>query len=234
MNSLERKVLFSPSLMCMDFMKMREQLTVLNERADLYHVDIMDGDYVKNFALSPDFIKQIRRDAKLPIDVHLMVNHPENFYEALAEAGADYISPHSELIYKNAFRTMNTIHSLGCKAGIAINPACSLDQFRYYADLLDKITVMTVDPGFAGQKFIPAMLNKIRELVRFREENGLHYLVEVDGSCNKSTFRQLYDAGVDVMIIGSSGLFSQDPDVSVAWDKMMDIYNQSICCTVAG
>ena len=145
-----------------------------------------------------------------------------------AKAGADYISPHADRITKDAFRIMNQIHDLGCKTGVAINPSESLDEIKYYIHLLDKITVMTVDPGYAGQKFVPQMLDKIRELVKIREERGLHFLIEVDGSCNERTFKQLYDAGVDVMIVGSSGLFKLDSDLSKAWDKMMDIYNKCV------
>jgi len=214
--------------MCMNYLAIKEQLAVLNAKADFYHVDIMDGDYVRNFALSPDFVKQISSSAKLPIDVHLMINHPSNYLEVLAESGANYISPQSETITKDAFRTMNTIKSLGCKTGIAINPSNSLDEIKYYIDMLDKITIMTVDPGFAGQKLITNMLFKIRELVKIREEKKLNFLIEVDGCCNGKTFKPLYDAGVDVMIVGSSGLFNLDSDVSVAWDKMMEMFNSSI------
>ena len=227
-NIKRRKIQFSPSLMCMDFLKIEEQLTLLNEKADIYHVDIMDGHYVKNFSLSPIFIEQIHKKATLPIDAHLMVQYPSDFIDMLIKAGANYITVHSDTIIKDAFRVMNKIKDLGCKTGVALNPANSLDEIKYYIDILDKVTLMTVDAGFAGQKFIPQMLSKINELIKIREIKGLNFLIEVDGSCNEHTFKQLYETGVDVLIVGSSGLFNLDSDISVAWNKMMDIFNRCI------
>ena len=219
-----KKMMFSPSLMCMDLLSMKEQVEILNERADFYHVDIMDGHFVKNITLSPFFVSTLKRVSKLPIDVHLMTEYPDDYIEELAKAGADYICPHAETINKDAFRIINKIKSFGCKAGIVLNPATSLDWIKYYIHLLDKITVMTVDPGFAGQPFIPEMLDKIRELKELKEKNGYNYLIEVDGSCNERTFDILTEAGAEVLIVGSSGLFNLDSDLPKAWDKMIEIY----------
>lgn len=219
---------FSPSLMCMNLVEFREQITAMNQRADMYHIDIMDGHYVKNITLSPFFISQVKSITQLPIDTHLMVENPADFIPMVAEAGADYISPHAETINKDAFRVINQIKSLGCKAGIAINPATPLDYIREYVHLLDKITIMTVDPGYAGQKFIPEMLKKIKLAKEWKEQYGYHYLIEVDGSCNKATFKQLAEAGAEVFIVGSSGLFNLHPDVAVAWERMMNTFNQEI------
>ena len=219
-----KKMMFSPSLMCMDLLSMKEQVEILNERADFYHVDIMDGHFVKNITLSPFFVSTLKRVSKLPIDVHLMTEYPDDYIEELAKAGSDYICPHAETINKDAFRIINKIKSFGCKAGIVLNPATSLDWIKYYIHLLDKITVMTVDPGFAGQPFIPEMLDKIRELKELKEKNGYNYLIEVDGSCNERTFDILTEAGAEVLIVGSSGLFNLDSDLPKAWDKMIEIY----------
>ena len=219
-----KKMMFSPSLMCMDLLYLKEQVEILNERADFYHVDIMDGHFVKNITLSPFFVSNLKRISKLPIDVHLMTEYPDDYIEELAKSGADYICPHAETINKDAFRIINKIKSFGCKAGIVLNPATSLDWIKYYIHLLDKITVMTVDPGFAGQPFIPEMLDKIRELKELKEKNGYNYLIEVDGSCNERTFDILTEAGAEVLIVGSSGLFNLDSDLPKAWDKMMEIY----------
>ena len=125
-NIKSRKMQFSLSLMCMDFLKIEEQLTFLNEKADIYHVDIMDGNYVKNFSLSPISIEQIYKKITLPIDAHLMVQYPNDFIDMLAKTGANYITVHSDTIIKDAFRVINKIKDLGCKAGVALNPANSL------------------------------------------------------------------------------------------------------------
>ena len=219
-----KKMMFSPSLMCMDLLNMKEQVEILNERADFYHVDIMDGHFVKNITLSPFFVSTLKRVSKLPIDVHLMTEYPDDYIEELAKAGADYICPHAETINKDAFRIINKINSFGCKAGIVLNPATPIEWITYYIHLLDKITIMTVDPGFAGQPFIPEMLGKIKELKELKEKNGYKYLIEVDGSCNERTFDILTEAGAEVLIVGSSGLFNLDSDLPKAWDKMMEIY----------
>lgn len=215
------KVMFSPSLMCMDLLNIKEQIEILNDRADFYHVDIMDGHFVKNITLSPDFVKAISPVCKAPLDCHLMVTDPDNYIESLAAAGAAYICPHAETINSDAFRIINKIKSVGCKVGVVLNPATPLSYIKHYIHLLDKITIMTVDPGFAGQPFIREMLDKIREAKALREEKGYKYLIEVDGSCNERTFKELYEAGTEVFIVGSSGLFNLDEDLTVAWDKMI-------------
>jgi len=221
------KPMFSPSLMCANFLDLKNQIEILNERADMYHVDIMDGHYVKNFSLSPSIIEQLKPISKLPIDVHLMIDNPTDFLEIIAKAGATYISPHAETINRDAFRTIKTIKSLGCKVGVVLNPSTPIEYIKHYIGLLDKITILTVDAGFAGQTFIPGMLQKISEIKELRDKNGYSYLIEVDGSCNEQTFGDLSLAGTDIFIVGSSGLFNLDPDLRVAWDKMMNTFNAS-------
>lgn len=221
------KPLFSPSLMCMDFLDIRRQTEILNSRCDFYHVDIMDGHYVKNITLSPDFVSRFSAVAKRPIDCHLMVTDPSDYITPLAEAGAAYICPHAEVINRDAFRTLDRIEAAGCKKGVVLNPATPLDYIRHYIHRLDKITIMTVDPGFAGQPFVPEMLDKIREAKALKEEMGYAYLIEIDGSCNEKTFRALREAGAEVFIVGASGLFSKAPDLETAWDKMLEDYKNT-------
>ncbi|MCU5773239.1 D-allulose 6-phosphate 3-epimerase [Erwiniaceae bacterium BAC15a-03b] len=218
--------MFNPSLMCMDLTKFSEQITALNSRASFFHVDIMDGHYVKNITLSPFFIEQLKKVSTIPIDVHLMVEKPEEIIPMCLEAGADYISFHPETANNKIFRLINEIHDAGKKAGVVLNPSTSVASIKEYIHLLDKITIMSVDPGFAGQKFIPETLNKIAELVKYRDDNGLHYLTEIDGSCNEKTFNQVANSGVDVFIVGTSGLFNLDDDVTLAWDKMAAIFER--------
>ena len=217
---------FSPSLMCMDLTLFKEQITAMNKRADFYHVDIMDGNYVRNITLSPFFIENLKKITTVPIDVHLMVNHPEDIIPMCLESGADIISFHPETANNKIFRLLNQIKDAGKKCGVVLNPATPAESIAEYAHLLDKVTVMSVDPGYAGQKFIPESLNKIRKLINMRKNNGYHYLTEIDGSCNEKTFGQIAESGVDVFIVGTSGLFSLHEDVSQAWDRMIEIFQR--------
>ncbi len=218
--AISMKPMFNPSLMCMDLLDIKAQTEILNTRCDLYHVDIMDGHYVKNITLSPDFVRAFSGVAKKPIDCHLMVTDPDDYLEPLAKAGASYICPHAETINRDAFRILNKIESLGCKTGLVLNPATPLSFVQHYLNRIDKLTILTVDPGFAGQPFIREMLPKIREAKELKEKNGYKYFIEADGSCNEKTFKELYEAGTEVFIVGTSGLFSKDRDLARAWDKM--------------
>ena len=222
------KAMFNPSLMCMDLLDIKKQTEILNERCDLYHVDIMDGHFVKNITLSPDFVAAFAKIAKKPIDCHLMCEYPDDYIETLAKAGATYICPHAETINSDAFRIINKIRALGCRVGVVLNPATPLSYIQNYIHKLDKITIMSVDPGFAGQPFIREMLDKIKEAKELKEKNGYKYLIEVDGSCNENTFRELSQAGTEVFIVGASGLFSKDKDLAKAWDKMIESYNKAV------
>ncbi|HEE4687188.1 D-allulose 6-phosphate 3-epimerase [Klebsiella pneumoniae] len=217
---------FSPSLMCMDLTQFKEQITAMNKKADFYHVDIMDGNYVRNITLSPFFIENLKKITTVPIDVHLMVNDPEDIIPMCLEAGADIISFHPETANNKIFRLLNQIKDAGKKCGVVLNPATPAESIAEYAHLLDKVTVMSVDPGYAGQKFIPESLNKIRKLINMRKNNGYNYLTEIDGSCNEKTFGQIAESGVDVFIVGTSGLFSLHEDVSQAWDRMIEIFQR--------
>ncbi|MCS3431083.1 D-allulose 6-phosphate 3-epimerase [Klebsiella sp. BIGb0407] len=214
------RIQVSPSLMCMNLIEIKNQLDVLDTRADFLHVDIMDGHYVKNITLSPFFIEQIRPHTKVAIDVHLMVEEPTHFIDAIAKAGADYICPHAETINRDAFRVINQIRSHGKKVGIVLNPATPVSYIHHYIHLVDKITVMTVDPGYAGQPFIPEMLLKVKELKELKDRHGYSYLIEIDGSCNVRTYEDLIGAGAEVLIVGTSGLFNIHQDLETAWDMM--------------
>lgn len=224
------KPMFNPSLMCMDLLDIKEQTRILNERCDLYHVDIMDGHYVKNITLSPDFVSVFSQIAKKPIDCHLMVTNPDDYIEPLAKAGAEYICPHAETINADAFRIINKIRDNGCKVGIVLNPATPLSYIQHYIHKIDKLTIMSVDPGFAGQPFIEEMLDKIAQAKKLKEENGYKFLIEVDGSCNKGTFKRLYDAGTEVFIVGSSGLFNNADTLEKAWDIMIENFTEQTGC----
>lgn len=217
---------FSTSLMCMDFLKIEEQINILNKRMDMFHVDLMDGHYCKNITLSPDMIKTFAKVAKIPMDVHLMTTNPGDWIELVAKAGATYISPHAETINTDAFRVLNLIKSLGCKTGVVLNPATPLSYVEPYLNRIDLLTIMSVDVGFAGQPFIEEALDKIKEAKRLREEKGYTYKIQVDGGCNKSTFKKLKEAGVDIFILGHSGLFGLDEDLNKACDKVYEQFEE--------
>jgi len=211
----------------MNLMEIKHQLQVLDSRADFLHVDIMDGHYVKNITLSPFFIEQIRPYTRVAIDVHLMVEEPTDFIEAVAKAGADFICPHAETINRDAFRVINLIRSFGKKVGVVLNPATPVSYIQHYIHLLDKITVMTVDPGYAGQPFIPEMVEKVRELKALKQQHSYHYLIEIDGSCNTRTYNPLIGAGAEVLIVGTSGLFNIHDDLATAWEMMRDSIDEA-------
>ncbi|TKI05457.1 D-allulose 6-phosphate 3-epimerase [Martelella alba] len=210
----------SPSLMCMDLIRFKEQIEFIDQHADYLHVDIMDGHFVPNLTLSPYFVSQVRRLASKPMDCHLMVTNPEYYIDTLAEAGAGMITLHPETLSGQAFRIVDKIRKLGLKVGFILNPESSLEMMKYYIHLADKVTVLTVDPGFAGQPFIGEMLAKIRQLKAYRQQHGLRYEIEIDGSCNERTFTSLIEAGADVLIVGSSGLFNHHDDIRQAWRIM--------------
>ena len=217
---MSRRLMLAPSLGCCDLFHMEEQVRFLDEHADFLHMDIKDGNYVKTFGIGPDFLSYLKNIVKTPMDAHLMVKHPQDFLEACARAGAACISPHTDCIESDAFVVMNRIKSLGCKAGVAMNPAASLEAIRYYLPLLDKVTIMIVDAGYAGQKVIPQMYDKIRTLVQWRRDMGLKFIIEADGSMNKDVYGPLYDAGTDMVVLGPPALWNKADDIRSAWAIM--------------
>lgn len=217
---MEKKLLLAPSMGCCDLYDFEHQVRYIDENADFLHIDIKDGNYVKTFGVGPGFMTVLKKTVKTPMDAHLMVKHPQNFLEACAEAGAAYITPRTDCIESDAFVTINKIRSLGCKAGIALNPAAPLEAIRYYLPLLSKVTIMIVDAGYAGQKVITQMYDKIQTLVQWRNEMGLDFLIEADGSMNSGVYEPLYKSGADVVVLGPPALWNKNPDIEKAWGIM--------------
>lgn len=220
------KVEFSPSLMTMDLDKFKEQITFLNDQVDSYHIDIMDGHYVPNISLSPWFIQEVRKISTLPLSAHLMVTEPAFWVQQLIDINCEWICMHAEVLDGLAFRLIDQIHDAGLKAGIVLNPETSVSVILPYIDLLDKVTIMTVDPGFAGQRFIEGALDKIVELRELREEHDYHYVIEMDGSSNRKSFKRIDEANPDIYIVGRSGLFGLDDDIAKAWSIMVADYQE--------
>lgn len=220
------KVEFSPSLMTMGLDKFKEQITFLNDQVDSYHIDIMDGHYVPNISLSPWFIQEVRKISTLPLSAHLMVTEPVFWVQQLIDINCEWICMHAEVLDGLAFRLIDQIHDAGLKAGIVLNPETPVSVILPYIDLLDKVTIMTVDPGFAGQRFIEGALDKIVELRELREEYDYHYVIEMDGSSNRKSFKRIDEANPDIYIVGRSGLFGLDDDIAKAWSIMVADYQE--------
>ncbi|MDW8563574.1 D-allulose 6-phosphate 3-epimerase [Staphylococcus shinii] len=218
---------FSPSLMTMDLDKFKDQITFLNKHVDSYHIDIMDGHFVPNITLSPWFIEQVKRISSVPISTHLMVTNPTQWIDQLIKIGSDYICVHAEVMNGIAYRLINQVHNANLKFGVVLNPETKIDVITPYIDLVDKITIMTVDPGFAGEKFIDNTLEKIRELRVLRNINNFGYLIEMDGSSNKNTFEKIQKAGPDIYILGRSGLFGLNESIEESWHEMLEDFNKA-------
>lgn len=214
------QIQFSPSLMTMNLDKFKEEISYLNSKVDSFHIDIMDGHYVKNLSLSPWFIQEVRKISDLPLSAHLMVDEPDYWVDQLIKIKCDWICMHIEVLNGIAFRLIDQIHEAGLKAGVVLNPETPVDAIYPVIDKVDKVTIMTVDPGFAGQKFIGEALKKIVELRRLRGENGFQYLIEMDGSSNRQNFKKIAEAGPDIYIIGRSGLFGLSESIETSWELM--------------
>ncbi|EOB1377889.1 D-allulose 6-phosphate 3-epimerase [Enterococcus hirae] len=226
------KVAFSPSLMTMDLDKFKEQIEFLNEHVDSYHIDIMDGHYVPNITLSPWFIDEVRKISQLPMSAHLMVSDQSFWVNQLIQQKCEWICMHAELLDGLAFRLIDQIHDSGLKAGVVLNPETPIETIFPYIELVDKVTIMTVDPGFAGQRFIESTLDKITALRQLRQEKGYHYLIEMDGSSNRQSFKRIDQANPDIYIIGRSGLFGLDEDIKTSWEIMKKDFEEMTGKTV--
>lgn len=179
-------------------------------QADGIHFDVMDGHFVPNITYGPGVCAAMRKKTDLPIDVHLMVSEPDKWIQPFATAGANYITFHVEA-ETHIHRTLQLIHSYGIKAGVVLNPCTGLDACRYALPYCDIVLLMTVNPGFGGQKFIPEVLCKIKELAKLREEMGLHFDIEVDGGVNEKTAALCREAGATVLVAGNAVFSAPDP-----------------------
>ena len=201
--------IIAPSILAADFSNLSQQIrsTELGG-ADWIHCDIMDGKFVPNLTFGPIIVKAVRKITRLPIDIHLMIEDPDKLLEEFIEAGANSVTVHQEEVV-HLDRTLNKIHELGAKAGIAINPSTPVETLSEVVSLVDSVLVMSVNPGFGGQKFIPNSLKKIKELAELREKNNSGFLIKVDGGINTGNVREISAAGCNVFIIGNS-IFGKD------------------------
>lgn len=201
--------MISPSLLSADFTNLEKEIKILNEeKVDYIHLDIMDGNYVPNISYGPGIVKSLRELTEIPFDTHLMIERPENFIEKFVEAGSDIITIHPSTT-KHLDRTLSLIKSYGKKVGLALNPGDGLDVLDYNLEKLDLVLIMSVNPGFGGQKFIPSVLRKIREVKKLIRERNLKTLIEVDGGVKLDNAREILDAGADILVAGSA-IFEKD------------------------
>jgi ribulose-phosphate 3-epimerase len=194
----------APSILASDFAHLADQV----ERATaggaaVVHVDIMDGHFVPNLTMGPPLVKSLRQATRLPLDCHLMIDNPDQFIAEFAEAGADWISVHQEAC-PHLNRTLHLIKQHNCRAGVVINPATPVDTLCEVLDIVDYVLVMSVNPGFGGQKFIPGTLHKMRRLSEIRSERGYQYRIEVDGGIAMETVAQVVRAGAEILVAGNA------------------------------
>lgn len=202
--------LIGPSLMCADMGVLKETVIRLDQAGvDFFHLDVMDGSFVPNFTMGPDLIKSIRSYTNKPFDVHLMVKNPENHLDTFIEAGANMISVHAEAT-EHLQRTLQTIRDKGLKAGVALNPSTPIEELKYVIDTVDYITVMTVNPGFAGQKFIPLMYQKVKDLKHLFDKEGYNIDIQVDGNIGYETIPGVIENGANMLVCGTSSLFKSE------------------------
>jgi ribulose-phosphate 3-epimerase len=203
--------IIAPSLLSADFLKLGEDSQMLNEsEADWFHLDVMDGCFVPNISFGLPVIAAIRRATTKVCDVHLMIEHPEKYAEDFKKAGADILSVHLEAC-RHLHRNVQQIRSLGMKAGVAVNPHSSIELIYDVLGDIDLVCMMSVNPGFGGQKFIPGTLDKIRTLRKRIDENKLDVLIEVDGGVTLENAPSILMAGADVLVAGNTVFNSPDP-----------------------
>ena len=215
-----KKIQISPSILSADFSQLGSEIKKLEEGgADLIHVDVMDGHFVPNLTIGPPVIKNLRKYTKLPFDVHLMISPVHEYIENYANAGADIITIHPEAT-ENLKESISLIKKFGKKVGVSLNPKTEIKTLIDEIDNIDLVLVMSVNPGFGGQKFMPEVLDKIKELKRIKDKNQYHFDIEVDGGINFSNSKIVLEAGADILVSGTTVFKENDGDIKTNIEKL--------------
>ena len=201
----------APSILSADFARLGEQVrAVVEGGATVIHVDVMDGHFVPNITIGPPVVKSLRKATDLPLDCHLMIENPDQYIPDFADAGANWISVHQETcVHLN--RVLHHIRDHGAKAGVVINPATPVETLLEVLDIVDYVLVMSVNPGFGGQKFIPGVLHKVRKLAELRAQRRLSYRIELDGGVGPDTIADVVRAGAEILVAGNAVFGKGDP-----------------------
>jgi ribulose-phosphate 3-epimerase len=200
----------APSILSADFKRLGEEVKSIEQAgADYVHIDVMDGHFVPNITIGPGIVKAVRGATQLSLDVHLMISNPDDFIEDFAESGADIITVHAEAT-NHLHRSIQHIKKAGARPAVSLNPASPLQMIEYVLDDLDMVLLMTVNPGFESQEFIPEILPKIKRLKEIIDDRGLNIEIEVDGGINPENIALISSAGADVFVAGSAIFYSDD------------------------
>jgi ribulose-phosphate 3-epimerase len=199
----------APSILSANFARLEEEVRAVEEAgADYIHIDVMDGHFVPNITIGPLVVKAVKKITGLPLDVHLMISNPDQYINDFSEAGADIITVHAEAV-NHLHRSVQNIRNAGCETGVSLNPATPENVLEYVLDDLDMVLVMSVNPGFGGQVFIPEVLPKIKNIKELISLKGLNTLIEVDGGINPEIIKDVSSAGADIFVAGSA-IFNTD------------------------
>ena len=215
-----KKIQISPSILSADFSQLGSEIKRLEEGgADMIHVDVMDGHFVPNLTIGPPVIKALRKHCSLKFDVHLMISPVHKYIKAYADAGADIITIHPEAT-QNLGESIKTIKDLNKKVGVSLNPESKIELITEFLDQIDLVLIMSVNPGFGGQKFMPEVLDKIKELKKIKDKNHYQFDIEVDGGINFSNSKLVLEAGADILVSGTTIFKENDGNIKTNIEKL--------------
>ena len=218
-----KKIQISPSILSADFSQLGKEIKKLEDAgADMIHVDVMDGHFVPNLTIGPPVIKALKKNSLLPFDVHLMISPVHKYIESYANAGADIITIHPEAT-NDLLESINKIKEFKKKVGISLNPKTKIDIIEKVLDQIDLILIMSVNPGFGGQKFMPEVLNKVKKLDEIRKNSKLNFVIEIDGGINFENSKLAIESGVDILVSGTTIFKNNNGDIKKNIDLLRSI-----------